>query len=107
MVNLNLTEKVLANIFELGGDTSFYSKVYKFHRNVAVIWKGKAEAASILVPPFTLEYETTNKGAAKVILSLLLFFGILEGTESSNGVQHNVQKTRLSQSAKDIYLVKV
>ena len=104
---MELSSCLYQNNLHHDGESSYYYRMYQFQRNTTMIWRGKSSAAELLIPPFSPEDETTNKGAAKVILSLLLFFGILEPTEASDeeGLQQNVQKMRLASDAKDRHLV--
>eukprot|EP00957_Ditylum_brightwellii_P168079 12795314-Ditylum_brightwellii.AAC.1 len=50
-----------------------------FQHNTTKIWMGERNKCSMLIPPISREDETTKKGVAKVILSLLALFGIIEG----------------------------
>ena len=58
---------------------SFYTVMSLFQHNTAKLWMGDCKKCSLLVPPISKEDAMTNKGAAKVILSLLALFGIMEG----------------------------
>jgi len=58
----------------------FYRKVKLFQHNDTIKWRGKVEPAHVVIPPVSPHDETTNIGAAKVILSLLVMYGILETT---------------------------
>ena len=43
------------------------------------LWMGDRKKCALLVPPISKEDEMMNKGAAKMILSLLALFGIMGG----------------------------
>ena len=56
------------------------------------IWLGDVAKGSMIVPPISREDDTTKKGAAKVILSLIALFGIMKG-QDHEGVHGNVRST--------------
>ena len=58
---------------------SFYTGMSLFQHNTTKLWMGERPKCSLQVPPISQENETMNKGAAKVILSLMALFGIIEG----------------------------
>jgi hypothetical protein len=57
---------------------SFYGSAAAFQCQTTACWRGKVPIASLLIPPVSPEDETTNAGAAKVVLSLLVLYGIIE-----------------------------
>ena len=60
----------------------------------------------LLIPPVSPDNETTNKGAANVIMSLLLMHGVVEAT-SNDGVNGNLKSIRLTDDYKDRYVMLV
>ena len=66
MKRMNVNSKLRKN--KIG----FYGKVKLFQHNETIKWRGKVEAAHVIIPPVSPHDETTNIGAAKVILSLLV-----------------------------------
>ena len=62
----------------------FYKKVNNFQYKETLKWRGKPKDAHVIFPSASPHDETTNTGAAKVILSLLVMFGILKKSESQN-----------------------
>ena len=51
------------------------------------VWRGQPSPAQLLIPAVSPENKTTNKGAANVVMSLLLYDGVVEPTSNvgSNG----------------------
>ena len=78
-----------------GNEEGFLVNVGDFSRKAAMIWRGQAAAAEAIIPPVSPDDETTNIGAAKNILSLLLFHKILIPTDSE-GVEGNIRKLELA-----------
>ena len=70
-----------------------------------LVWGSKR--SKIIIPPVSPEDETTNKGAAKVVLSLLVFFGILEPISQEGATQNNITQLRLKEGYKGRNLVVV
>ena len=62
--------------------------------------------AKLLIPPVSPENETTNKGAANVIMSLLLMHGILEPT-TNDGANGDLKGIRLAHDYKDRFVMLV
>ena len=85
---------------------SFYAKVTDFQRETTEIWRGCPSQTEILLPPVSPEDETTNIGAAKVVLSLLVLYGILQYT-GSDGVEGNLKSIGLADGYEDRYLMLV
>ena len=54
-------------------------------------WRGHPKEAHVIIPPASPHDETTNSGAAKVILSLLVMFGVLRKTDTGNGIGDNYE----------------
>ena len=63
--------------------SGFYQKVKWFQHNERIQWRGNVTAAQVIIPPISPHDETTNSGAEKVILSLLILYGILESNNAS------------------------
>ena len=61
---------------------TFYSRACSFQDDVTRTWRGTPPRVSMLVPPVSVEDKTTNKGSGKVIIGLLVLFGILKATAS-------------------------
>ena len=76
---------------------SFYTGMGLFQHKTTKLWMGDRKKCSLLVPPISKEDETTNKGAAKVILSLLALFGIMEG-QSYEGEHGSVRELELAKN---------
>ena len=84
----------------------FYQKVKHFQYNETIKWRGKPREAHVIIPPVSPHDETTNTGAAKVILSLLTLFGILESSHDDCN-SPDTANIRLAQNAKQQFLVMV
>ena len=65
---------------------SFYKYMHEFPRRATTRWRGETEKVAILVQPLSKMDETTNKGAAIVVISQLIMFGILKPT-NNDGTQ--------------------
>ena len=72
--------------------------------NTTKLWMGDRKKCASLVPPIRKEDETMNKGAAKVILSLLALFGIMEG-QTYEGEHGSVKELQLAENFEKRYLV--
>ena len=66
---------------------------------LTTLCSGTAPKTSLIIIPVSIEDETTNKGAAKVILSLIGMFGILEVT-SQDGTNGDVKGLKLTDDYK-------
>ena len=66
---------------------SWYHQLWKLLYKYTAVWQGEVHPATLLIPPVSPDDKTTNKGAANVIMSLLLMHGVLEPTtnEGANG----------------------
>ena len=88
----------------------FYSKVKHFQFKETQKWRGQPKEAHVIIPPASPHGKTTNSGAAKVILSLLVMFGVLRKTDTGNGIGDNHDKIKnltLAPNAKERFLVMV
>ena len=83
---------------------TFYRAMGLFQHNATKSWLGDVAKCSMIVPPISNEDETTKKGAAKVILSIIALFGIMKG-QDHEGVHGNVRSMELSENYKTRYLV--
>ena len=83
---------------------SFYTGMGLFQHNTTKRLMGDRKKCPLLIPPISKEDETMNKGAAKVILSLLALFGIMEG-QSYEGEHGSVRELELAKNFKKIYLI--
>jgi hypothetical protein len=83
----------------VNGSSSLYSMASSFQRKATELWRGLPNIASLLIPPVSPEDETTNIGAAKVVLSLLVLCGILqviiEGDKKRFKLHTNYKERRL------------
>ena len=69
----------------------------------------------MIIPPVSPHNETTNSVAAKVILSLLVMFGVLRKTDNGNGngngnsdsYEEQIQNLTLAPNARERFLVMV
>ena len=83
---------------------SFYTGMGLFQHNTTKLWMGDRPKCSLLVPPISQEDEKTNKGAAKVILSLMALFGIMEG-QTYEGEHGSVRELELAEKFQKSYLI--
>ena len=60
------------------GSKAFFSQCYNYQLGETKSWRPLVKKASVIVPPLMPHDETTNVGAAKVILSMLRMVGILK-----------------------------
>ena len=89
---------------------AFYQKVKHFQYKVTMKWRGAPNEVNVIIPPVSPHDETTNTGAAKIILSLFTIFGNLESTSTTNetaGDIPDVINLRLANDLKDRYLIMV
>ena len=77
MRNIGVVEKLISNRNSFDRGTLFYSQCYEFQQSTTDIWRGRPHIALILLPPGSHEDYTTNIGAEKVVVSLLLLYIIL------------------------------
>ena len=89
-----------------GVHCSWYHHILKTSYSQTMVWRGKPKPAQLLIPAVSPENETTNKGAANVIMSLLLYHGVVEPT-SSDGANGDVKGMRLAHDYKDRHVMLV
>ena len=106
MYDMKLSRRLKDNCYKVvdGFGRKFYKAMGLFQHNSTNSWLGNISKYSLIVLPISREDETTNKGAAKVILSLIALFGIMEGVDHE-GVNGNVQKMELSDEYENRYLI--
>ena len=65
----------------------WYRQLWKLLYRYTAVWRGEVPPTKLLIPPVSPDDKKTNKGTAKVIMSLLLMHGVLESTtnEGANG----------------------
>ena len=85
---------------------SFYTGMGLFQHNITKLWMGDRKKCALLIPPISQEDEMTDKGAAKVILSLLALFRIMEG-QTYKGEHGSVKELELAENNQKRYLVVV
>ena len=83
---------------------SFYHHIWKQLYKFTNVWPGEVGPVKLLIPPVSPDNETTNKGAANVIMSLLLMHGVIEAT-SNDGVNGNLKSIHLAKDYKDRYVM--
>jgi hypothetical protein len=84
----------------------FYHSATNFQRRSTRKWRKDPPRATVLAPPVSPDDETTTRGAGKVILSILLLFGLLEATDST-AIEGNVLAVKLPLDYKKRWLVLV
>jgi hypothetical protein len=84
----------------------FYNCATLFQRRSTRKWHHDPSRATVLAPPVSPDDETTTRGAGKVILSILLLFGLLVPTDST-AILGNVQAVKLPDDYKKRWLVLV
>jgi hypothetical protein len=84
----------------------FYHRATGFQRRSTVKWQKNPPRVTVLAPPVSPDDETTTRGAGKVILSILLLFGLLVPTDST-ALQGNVSAVQLLADYKKGWLVLV
>ena len=85
---------------------SWYHHLWKLLYKFTDVWRGEVAPAKLLIPPVSLDNETTNKGAANVIISLLLMHGVLEAT-SNQGVNGDLKGIKLADDFQNQYVMLV
>ena len=91
-----------------GNQGGFYRTVKNYQYNETLKWRAKSTAAQVIILPVSPHDENTTSGAAKVILSLLVLYGILDSSEANkNSEDPNLRKLRLSPNAQERYLLMV
>ena len=89
-----------------GDECTWYHHLLKIKYEHPKVWRGTLPAAKLLIPPVSPEDETTNKGAANVVMSLLLLHGIVKAVDS-DGANGDVSKMRLAPNYKEKYMMLV
>ena len=83
IVRIGLPEKLKENLQPtcptdlVHKQCSWYHHLRKLQYKYTSIWRGNVPAVQMLIPPVSPENETTNIGAANVIMSLLLLHGVI------------------------------
>ena len=85
---------------------SFYHHILKSLYKYPEVWRGQPSPAKMLIPPVSPENETTNRGAANVVMSLLLYHRIVEPI-NNNGANGDVKGMQLANDYKEIYVMLV
>ena len=85
---------------------SFYHHLLKTLYTYPQIWRGQVTPAKLLIPPVSPENETTNRGAANVVMSLLLYHGIVVPV-SNQGANGDVKEMRLAEDYGERYVMLV
>ena len=70
------------------------------------MWRGEPKPAQLLIPAVSPVNKTTNKGAANVIMSLLLYHGVIKPT-NSNGANGDIKGMHLSDDYQEQYVMLV
>ena len=81
MQDIGVVEKLISRRASCGGGTPFYSQCYEFQQSTTDICRGRPHITLLLLTPVSHEYETINILSMKVVLSLLLMYGILKMKE--------------------------
>ncbi len=84
----------------------FYHCATRFQRRSTRKWRKDPPRATVLAPPVSPDDETTTRGAGKVILSILLLFGLLVPKDST-AIQGNVSAVALPADYQKRWLVLV
>lgn len=109
MDKLNIQKLLSPNAISLTtyNNRCFYTKISLFQHDAVKNWRGKSPKVALLIPPVSPEDETTNIGPAKVVLSLLTLFGILEVTQQDGSMEGNLNSLKLTENYKERYLMVV
>ena len=100
MIQLNLFNKFEAcRKRGSNGGPAFYSQAFTYQRRETHIWRGDVKKASVIIPPLSAQNETTNLGAAKVVLTMLRLCGLLV-PQRSNG-ENTRDESKESKESKD------
>ena len=86
--NIQAMQRLRINL-KMQKNQPFYQQVKLFQHNETLKWRGTSNEANVIIPPVSPHDETTSTGAAKVILSLLTMFGILDSSNATNDVDHH------------------
>ena len=85
---------------------SWYHHLWKLLYKFTDVWRGLVEPVKLLIPPVSPDNETTNKGAANVIMSLLLMHGVLKAT-SNQGVNGDLKGIKLAEDYQNQFVMLV
>ena len=86
--NINLPNTPGENLFN---ESEIFSK------EGTNLWRGECSSAELIIRPISPEDETTKKDATKVVLSLLLMFGIVETCSEDTDLENDLSKIQLSE----------
>jgi hypothetical protein len=87
-------------------ECTWYHSLLKHHHEHPTIWRGTPQPVKFLLPPVSPENETTNRGAANVVMSLLLLQGIIVPTDSE-GARGDIRKMKLAEDYKSRFVMLV
>ena len=65
---------------------SWYHHILKLSYSMTKVWRGQPSPAQLLIPAVSPKNKTTNKGTANVVMSLLLYHGIVEPTSNEGAM---------------------
>ena len=68
-----------------------------FQHDATKFWRGDKKGAKLIIPPVNTEDKTKNKGASKVVLSLMVLFGVLEPISQKGETQNNITQLQLKE----------
>ena len=85
---------------------SWYHHISKSSYSMTKVWRGEPSPVQLLIAAISPENKTTNKGAASVVMSLLLYHGIVEPT-SNDRANGNIKGMKLANNYKDWYFMLV
>jgi hypothetical protein len=96
----------LARFQPLRARNGFFKNCKDFQQSAVHIWRLDVPRASAILPPALCEDQTSNRGSAKAVLSLLQLYEIIEVTASS-GVDGDIKELKLAENHKKRYLMTV
>ena len=105
--SLHVQQKLKKISYSELNEESFAYKVRSFQNDATKCWRGNQKGENLIIPPVSPEDKTTNKGAANVVLSLLVLFGILEHISQEGATQNNIAQIRLKEGYEGWQLVVV
>ena len=85
------------------GSRTFFSQCYNYQLRETKSWRPEVKKASVIVPPLMPHDETTNIGAAKVILTMLRMVGILKVSDDEFSDGESITDVRKLKLADDWY----
>ena len=68
-----------------------------FQHDATKFWRGDKKGAKLIIPPVSPEDKKVNKGASKVVLYLLVLFGILEPISQEGAKKNNITHLQLKE----------